>query len=296
MGWTTEFYVIGLKSLNQVIGSKNNDWKKLICDNLPKKEKFLVDDIVDGNYKKLEESYSKEPLKYHLQLFEIYRTIVNLLGRELDTDAGDDCIGYRDHEDVDEWLNEKNYPSGFQLETLFNIREIPGFKDKIPIYKEGTDDGYYIFSYISPSTMTKARKIANDLADLQNKRSTKKSKKSLSMGYHEECEHKIRNDWLLNKCNIYAINKSKKYKNWKKQNELKVTSNNSSIPGNEHCYWNKLPEEVVMIIVSEVDSVVTLCRLAQVNKALNEMIMDENNDEDLWKQFRDDVAIVAFTY
>ena len=69
----------------------------------------------------------EEPIEYHLSFYHIYEVIIRFLGRELDADAGTKGnIGFRDFEEVDDILNEKNYPIGFRLETLFDQREVPG--------------------------------------------------------------------------------------------------------------------------------------------------------------------------
>jgi hypothetical protein len=185
-------------------------------------------------------------------------------------------------------LKKRTTPPSFRLETLFSPREVPGFKTKLPFDQSSAE--YWYFSYLNPVTVEKARVVAKSLTEEQKPCKNKKQKtgkvtKKLDweVDFPTGAEQRIRCDWLLDKKNVYALPSPKLWK-WQMRNfsHLPVSTSAST--------WTKLPDVMQKQIVQHVDNIKTLCRLAQVNKQLNNL----TTDEELWKKFRKDVGIVVF--
>ena len=282
MGWTTSFYSLDFTLLSLVIGSGNSEWEKKIKTKA--KETEILKLLIKGNYKALQQLSEDDPLNYHTSFFSVYSKIVAVLGKELDPDAGSEGdIGFRGYEEVDELLQEKGYPPQFSLETLFQLREVPGYKGKLPLKQEYAEDGYWVYSYISPVTIEKARTIAKSLKTPRNKNKKQKtSKANRDMDFPSGAEQRIR-DWLLNPKYMYPIPK------W---TETYHTEEPVGI-----FKWNELPEVLQKHIILQIDCVKTLCKFALASKTLHQLIMqDDNSDETYWKPFRETVGIVAFTF
>jgi hypothetical protein len=308
MGFDTTFYAVRFGLLRKIIGSKNNKLEDFFHQKVPRPSelgKEILHHLIQGNYEQLNQLNAEDEMNYYQEFYTIYRLIVNIFGRLLDNDAGSGTIGVGTCLAIDDLLEEKNYPPGFRVQTIFEAREVPGFKKELP---EAVEDEYLFFSYISPSTIKKAREIAQHLEDKEKEEeestaSTNKKRKvdssNLSIrSYAIDAEKKIRKDWLLNKMNIYGISTMHSFKKWEaqvaKSMVLPIWPLNSS--ENQHCYWNDLPQDLQLHILSFVDDVRTLTRLAQVNKQLHEILLeDEGSDEKYWEPFRRDVGFIAFT-